>query len=115
MHLYAGPRDTRPGVAVAWTPDASLARDGQVGREFVWAALDCPGYFACRDDGGSMLLGQMTARVDELPLLGGSYVVSAWPISRSGRKFESGTALHAADGRVLAVAHQVWIERKSDD
>jgi hypothetical protein len=114
LHLYAGPRDTLPGVAVAWTPDASLAQGGRIASEFVWAALDCPGYFASRDDGTSMLLGQMTAQVHELPLLGSSYVISGWPISRSGRKFESGTALHAPDGRVLAVAHQIWIEPRNE-
>lgn len=111
MRLFAGAR-TGLGVATPWTPDHSLVRAGAVAMEFVWAALDCPGYFACRDDGAPMVLGQMTATIHELPIAGTSYVISGWPISRSGRKFTAGTALHAADGGLLAVAHAIWIELK---
>ncbi|WVM94386.1 SDR family oxidoreductase [Halopseudomonas pachastrellae] len=49
--LHTGPVTGRDStVACPWTPDSTLdAGDGTVAREFVWAALDCPGYFAVKD------------------------------------------------------------------
>ncbi len=119
LRLLAGPRrldgpDRSHGVAAPWTPDLTLLRDGRVGSEFIWAALDCPGYFACRSDGAAMVLGQMTATIHALPDAGSSCIVSGWPISQDGRKFQAGTALHSANGRLLALAHSIWIELKGD-
>jgi hypothetical protein len=105
----------RPGpvdgvVATRWRPDASLG-DGQVRDEFVWAALDCPGAFAVELVGrGTRVLGRLTARIDEHPVVGGQYVVVGWPLGGEGRRQEAGTALLDEAGRVLAVARAVWIE-----
>ena len=52
----------------------------------------------------------MTARVDGVPEPGERCVVVAWPLGEDGRKLHAGTALFAADGDLLAVAKQVWIE-----
>ena len=82
--------------------------------EIVWAAIDCPGAYAVGAEGrGDIVLGRMTARVERVPEAGERCVVTAWPLGEDGRKLYAGTALFAADGELLAVARQVWIQPKS--
>ena len=89
--------------AAAWVP----ATDVTV--ETVWAALDCPGGWASGIAGRPMVLGTMTAQVATLPAVGAEHVVMAWQRGGEGRKHHSGTALYAADGRLLAQAEATWI------
>jgi hypothetical protein len=99
-------------VACTWTPHASFAAsDGTIATEVVWAALDCPGYFAWVEKEGrhGALLGTMTGEVVASVKAGEEYVVVAWPIERDGRKEIAGTALFDARGQLMARAHQVWI------
>ncbi|QOR70450.1 hypothetical protein IM660_17965 [Ruania alkalisoli] len=92
----------REGVyAAAWVPR-------EVTPEIVWAAIDCPSGWALGVGGRPMVLGTMTAQVDELPEPGSELVVLAWPISSQGRKHHAGTALLQGD-RMLAQARSVWI------
>jgi hypothetical protein len=88
--------------AAAWTPRESAP-------ELVWAALDCPGAWACGVAGRELVLGTMTAQVHDLPRVGAPHVVMAWPRGQDGRKYYSGTCLYAADGRLLAQAEAVWV------
>src|SRR5262245_59911044 len=47
MRIFASPIPGRDLCAAAWLPDSSLAgADGKVLPEFMWSALDCPGFFA---------------------------------------------------------------------
>jgi hypothetical protein len=78
--------------------------------EIVWAAIDCPGAFAVGGEGrGDVVLGRMTARVHRVPEAGELCVVTSWPLGEDGRKLFAGTALHAQDGGLLAIANQTWI------
>ena len=84
------------------------------GSEFVWAAIDCPGAYAVGAEGrGDIVLGRMTARVDRVPEPGETCVVASWPLGGEGRKLYAGTALFAADGKLLALARQTWIVPRS--
>ena len=103
LRLRPGRLDEGQAYACAWVPDAD------VDIETVWAALDCPGGWASGIAGRPMVLGTMTARVDELPTPGAPHVVMAWQRGEQGRKHLSGTALYAADGRLLAQAEATWI------
>lgn len=99
-------------VAGIWTPHAAFADDdGRVAPEHVWAALDCPGYFAwvvkLGRHGG--LLGTMTGEILRRPRAGEPCIVTAWPLTREGRKELSGVALFSAEGELLARGHQIWI------
>ncbi|HEY6641743.1 hypothetical protein [Povalibacter sp.] len=104
-----------PGTAVfaaPWQPDESLAgADGRVRPEFIWAALDCPGYFATCSPAVA-LLGEFSVRIDHRPHSSESCVVTAWPIATHGRKHTAGSALFDADGRCSAVGVATWIELK---
>jgi hypothetical protein len=103
LGLFTGPvRDDL--LAAPWLP-------AETGRELVWAALDCPGAIAVGWSGrGEWLLGRMSGRVDDVPLVGERCVVTARPLGRDGRKGYAATAAYGEDGRLLGVARQVWIE-----
>jgi hypothetical protein len=99
-------------VACVWTPDTAFAdADGLVPGEVIWAALDCPGFFAwlVREGRHGALLGTMTGEVLRRPRTGEPCIVTAWPMTREGRKETAGVALFSADGELLARGHQVWI------
>ena len=105
LHIHAGPVDGRDVHAAPWTvaPDT-------VGREFVWAALDCPGAYATGALGrGTVVLGRLTARVDRVPEAGEDCVVVAWRLGSEGRKHAAGTALYAESGELLGLARALWI------
>ena len=70
-------------VARAAIEDAGLAPE-----EIVWAAIDCPGFYAwCAADGrhGAMT-GTMQAEVLERPRAGDRCIVLAWPIERPSER-----------------------------
>lgn len=97
-------------VAATWTPNPEFATaDGTLKPEFVWAALDCPGYFAVEKAAGLALLGRMAVVIHEPVPTGQPLVVQAWAQGSYGRKHQAGTALHAADGTLLAAAAQTWV------
>ncbi|KRE58919.1 hypothetical protein [Phycicoccus sp. Soil748] len=103
LRLRPGRLEEDEAYACAWVPDTG------VDVETVWAALDCPGGWASGIAGRAMVLGTMTAQVDDLPVAGAPHVVMAWQRGSEGRKHLSGTALYAADGRLLAQAEATWI------
>jgi hypothetical protein len=98
-------------VAAPFVPDESLLDPhGHLLREHVWAALDCPGYFACVGaQPVTMLLGELA--VVQLADVPGDrpLVAYAWPLEREGRKARCGSALATAEGVLLASARATWI------
>lgn len=116
LRVFAGTlaRDART-VAAPWAPDASLDQgDGKVRAEFMWAALDCPGFFAASDDSRVMLLGEFTAHVDRRVHVEEPCIIVGWIIASSGRKHEVGTALYDDDGEPCARARALWIEPRRE-
>jgi hypothetical protein len=101
-------------VACMWRPDPSvLDADGLVALPVVWAALDCPGGWSVDIAGRPMVLGTMTARIDERPSAGEPLVVAGRALDVSERKAVTATTLYrpdaGSDPQVLAVATHVWI------
>ena len=117
MRIFPGSvGDPARQVAATWTPDQGLAGDdGMVRPEFVWAALDCPGYFAAEDKAGLALLGKMSATIHRPVRVGEQLVVTGWPIESEGRKHKVGSALHDADGKLVAAATATWITLKQEE
>lgn len=120
LRIFAGPLAASGSaaggaemVAAPWVPDVALGLDDhKVRPEFMWAALDCPGYFAARSDHVPMLLGEFTAHVDRRVHVDEPCVIVGWRVSAAGRKHEVGTALFDEDGEMCAKARAVWIELK---
>jgi hypothetical protein len=102
--LFTGPVEGTDLVASQWLPPAWSAKsDGSVAPEFVWAALDCPGYFALHgDDFTVAYLARQQVEILAPARVGVEYVVVARPLERSGRKGLAATAILDADGKVLA-------------
>lgn len=108
LAIYPG--DVGGHVAATWTPGADLASaDGNVRREFLWAALDCPGYWSSEQAAGIALLGRMTANLLRDVAVSEPLIVTGWPIATEGRKHHVGTALHQPNGPLIACARSTWI------
>lgn len=98
-------------VAAPWLPADNLdAGDGKVGVEFLWAALDCPGYFAVSGARRVMVLGEMQAHVDRRVHVGEACTVIGWKIAAEGRRHLAGTAIFDEDGELCARARATWVE-----
>lgn len=115
LRIFCGAVDGGRGlVASPWTPAADLAApDGLVGAEFVWAALDCPTYWALPGAGSvAAVLGRLAVAVERRPAPGEDLVVVAWPRpeASTGRKHHAAASVHDAGGRLLAHSEAVWIE-----
>src|SRR5690606_4248606 len=91
LRIFCGALPESGAVAGTWTPTSSLAvagGGGAIGTEFIWAALDCPGFAAAAPDVRSMLLGELTARIEAPVRVGERCVIVGWPLGASGRKHE---------------------------
>lgn len=113
MHIFPGSLPGGPPrVAAPWTPEAALSgEDGYVPSEFLWAALDCPGYFALYGtDKPLAVLGRITAEIHAPLQADVETIVTGWPIARDGRKGHCGTAIYDTDGFLYARARSTWIE-----
>ncbi|MFO7551621.1 MAG: hypothetical protein R6W80_09445 [Haliea sp.] len=112
--IFPGPAGSAGMVAAPWKPDISLAdASGRVAAEFLWAALDCPGFFAVMpapEPGQTAVLGELCARIEGAAVPGEDYVVIGWPLGVDGRRRYSGTAIFSATGDFVAVARATWVE-----
>ena len=99
-----------PGlVAAPWKLDQAFGnKDGFIEPIFLWAALDCPGYFACAA-GEAALLGRLTGHILAPLKAEGSATVIGWELGASGRKRRCGTAVFDSDGALVAKAEGLWI------
>ncbi len=109
--VFPGPIEGTDLVATPWTPPSWAGDDdGMVRPEFVWAALDCPGYFALH--GADMKVAYLARQQAEMltPLRTNvEYVVVGRPLERAGRKGFAATAVLDPDGNVLAHAELLLV------
>jgi hypothetical protein len=113
--VHAAPVTGRRLVATPWTPPAWAAdEDGAILAEHVWAALDCPTYFAAHlgEPPTTSFLVRMQARLDEPVTAGTEHVVVAWPLAIDGRKRHAASAVLSAGGDVLAVAKVLLVQAR---
>lgn len=100
-------------IAAPWLPDDTLVDTaGHVQPEFLWSALDCTGGFAVypAPAGSAFVLGELCTSIVGTARAGEPCVVTGWGRGQDGRKRYAGSALHAADGRLVALASAVWVE-----
>jgi hypothetical protein len=96
-------------VAAPWLLEDSLDDGaGKVRPEFIWAALDCPGYFASASPTPA-LLGELAVHIDRPVHIDEPCVVIGWSIHIDGRKHRVGTALFDEDGERCAIGVATWI------
>jgi hypothetical protein len=111
MRVFAAPIPNMDLVAAAWIPDRSLVgADGKVLPEFMWAALDCPGFFATGAAIRGPLLGTYAARIDRCVHLDAPCVVIGWALKHEGRKHVVGTAIFDNFGELCGRALATWVE-----
>lgn len=111
MRVFPGPIPGDDRVACPWIPDASLANDGRVAPEFLWAALDCPGGFAFpAPDGASVLLGELRARLLGEVAVGERCTLVSRQLAHERRKHTTATSLYGEDGTCRGQSVGIWIE-----
>jgi hypothetical protein len=109
LRIFAGRKQADSLVAAPWIPDASMCDSrGRVDRKIVWAALDCPGYFAI-EAGEPAVLGKMAAETAGDVQAGERCLVIGWPLGREGRKLYTATALFSEAGEVVGRSCQTWV------
>lgn len=115
LRIFPGAVEGGDIVAATWTPDATLvdAAEATIAARHVWAALDCPSFFAFQRDDLMAVLAQMTAIVRRRPAPGEACVIVAWPTGSVGRKHRSASALVDHAGAVIAQAEALWIEMRA--
>ena len=111
LRIFAGKLHDSNVVAAPWLPRTDLGNgQGKVKPEFIWCALDCPGYFASVKPGQNALLGELAVHIDRMVHVEEPCVVIGWQIMIGGRKHKVGTALFDEDGERCAVGVATWIE-----
>lgn len=109
--IYAGRGPNRDAAVAEWIPsDDLIGDDGVVAPRFVWAALDCPSYFALAEPRPLALLAQLEGQVARPVVAGERLRITAWPLGIEGRKHRSATAIHDEAGALVALARALWIE-----
>jgi hypothetical protein len=104
LRIFPGPVGDDPGVVASlWVPHESDVAT-------TWAALDCVGGWSSDLEGRPSVLGRMTARLESLPVVGEPHVVVGRHLGDEGRKTFTASALHDADGRLVAEAVHVWLQ-----
>jgi hypothetical protein len=113
LRLFAAQVPGSSLVAAPWLPEATLAdARGKVRPEFIWAALDCPGYFASVPGDALAVLGELAVHIDRSVHVEEPCVVVGWQILIEGRKHKVGTALFDEEGERCAVGVATWVEMK---
>lgn len=110
-------RDGRTRVAAPWVPGETVRADfheyddpaPRASLAATWAALDCIGGWAGDLGERLMVLGRMSALVDDLPVVGERHVVTGEHRGSAGRRTSTASTLHDSDGRIVARAEHVWV------
>jgi hypothetical protein len=113
LRIFPGALDADGMVAAPWTPDRSLGNgSASIGREFIWAALDCTSGFAVLPvpQGRAIVLGELHARIDAGVLVDERCVVVGWPLRIEGRKRFSAAAVLRDSGELVAIGGATWID-----
>lgn len=110
LRIFPGRLGDSETVAAPWHPHAELADSaGECRTEYVWAALDCAGFFSAQGRVERAILGRIAASIARPVPTEETLIVTGWPIASEGRKHHVGTALHDASGQLLGAAQATWI------
>jgi hypothetical protein len=114
LRIFPGPVQGERMVAAPWTPYAALSDgNGLVRREFMWAALDCPGAFAAMmEQPRVIVLGKLAVAIMKDIKADARFIAIGWKIAQEGRKHQTGTAVFSDSGELCAKAKATWIELK---
>jgi len=61
-------------------------------------------------EGKTVVLGELSVRIDKAVKPGEKCVIIGWPISIDGRKRTAGSAVFSESGKLAAIGRAIWIE-----
>src|SRR4029450_12633657 len=109
--IYPGESPHRDVAVAEWVPDEEFVDEhGHVDQRFIWAALDCPSYFGLCEPRPLALLARLAGKIERPVAPGDRLRITAWELSREGRKHHSATVIHDDAGELIAIAKALWIE-----
>jgi hypothetical protein len=114
--IYPGPlAESQSQFAAVWRPDPSLAEDGTVRPECVWAALDCPtsAPVVSFGAGPACVLARLAAETGDAVSPERPYVIVSQRLQVDGRKRHSAAAMFTAEGDLVARSRALWIELRA--
>ena len=117
LHLRSGPVEGRDIVAIDWVPSAAVVgvrEDERAPETMVLTAMECPIAKAMelkdlRKPEEMAVLGRMTTKVIELPLVGESCYFMGWPIERVNRRIEMAGTLNSEKGETLVMCRLTFV------
>lgn len=110
LRIFAGPVAGRELVASSWIPNPGLmGASGDVAREYIWSALDCPSIWALimqePSDSSVRAVSARMAVQQKAPVTPlEPHIVVAWAIGREDRTRTGGAAILTASGELCALA-----------
>jgi hypothetical protein len=114
LRIFPGPVQGGRMVAAPWIPYAALGDgNGLVRREYIWAALDCPGAFAAMlEQPRVIVLGKLAVTIMKDIKTDDRCIAIGWNIAQEGRKHQTGTAVFSESDGLCAKAKATWIALK---
>ena len=117
LRIFAGPLGSEPMVAAPWDVHPSFVlKERLLPLPVLWAALDCPGYFAYHFQSSSTfiptVLAKMQCTVYDNQIRSNDLVVMGWVKKQKLPLIEVGTALFEGK-HLLAQAEAVWMQPKN--
>lgn len=112
LRLFTGKVGERDVVASHWLPTPDVAGElGEVKTRVVWGALDCPTYFGGMIAGypKHAVLGRQIAKILSPVVVGEPHVVIGWPLEEGEKRWQGGSAIFTADGKLCAFARGTWV------
>ena len=98
-------------MASSWRPSTELGdEEGNVRKEFIWCALDCPGAFSVDQNmENPRVLGRLVGEIYRPLPVEEKAVIMGWPLGYERRKAFAGTAVFNSRGELCAAARAIWI------
>lgn len=104
------------GIAAGiFTPHPAFFVNGALPIPVMWAAMDCPGYWAVGYQSQPAVLGRMTAEVLRTVQENEHYISVGQVLAKEGRKIHSRTAIYDFEQTLIARSEQTWIEINPHD
>ena len=109
--IYPGESPHRDVAVAEWVPDEEFADEhGHVSERYHMGGARLPQLFRPVRAAAAGVVGPASGMIERPVTPGERLRITAWELTREGRKHHSATVIHDEAGEVVAVAKALWIE-----